>query len=107
LQALPHSEQAAVMRCLAQLREPRESVVRCVARNLRRRLTAEKRKARSGMSKLLTVLHAMPPAEERRLLALLSENDPQLYEAIRRAKFGADVLAAGEDGNRGALAAAG
>ncbi len=93
LAELPADEQLEVFRRIAAMRQPSDEVIADVEQELRDRLcpSAAGPAGNRGILNLVKILHAMPPATERRLLGELGEADPGLLREIRHAMFGADV----------------
>jgi len=81
--------QFAVICHMAVLGQIDREVIWAVETTIRRRLDAQPRQPR--VTRQVQMLHLMEPAAERQLLEALSQSDPDLHAALRRAMFGADV----------------
>lgn len=85
--------QFSVICRIATLNEPDVEIVQEVENVLKKRLFGggEHAVVHRGVANVIRILHAMTPANERKLLSTLSEAEPQLVREIRRGMFGVDV----------------
>ncbi len=104
LTALTPEDQTALICRIATAGAASPEVIRDVENALMRRLLAavDGLPDNRGVASVVRILNVMPPAVERRLLAKLSETEPQLAHEIRRAMFGVDAAAGEEQGVRSA-----
>ncbi len=92
LGAMPPELQTPVIRRIATIEEPGVEIVQDVEEAIRRRLSAAgDAKTSVGITSVVKMLGAMPPASERLLLDELAQADSVLLGNVRRAMFGADV----------------
>jgi flagellar motor switch protein FliG len=98
LAALTPEDQTSLICRIATVGAASREVIRDVENALKRRLSAPITELTDnrGVASVVRILNVLPPAVERRLLATLSEAEPQLARDIRRMMFGVDV-AAGEE----------
>jgi flagellar motor switch protein FliG len=92
LAELTPEQQLSVICRMAVMSDVDAEVVEQVEEGLKRRLCGG-RMEHHGVASVVSILNLMEPATERRLLARLSEADPELVRELRRAMFGVDVAA--------------
>jgi flagellar motor switch protein FliG len=91
-------QQASIIRRIATMERPEPEIFRDVEDAIQRRLAGPVHvETADGMTSVVKLLSAMPPAGERQLLADLAQSDPVLLNDIRLAMFGADVASCGAD----------
>jgi flagellar motor switch protein FliG len=97
LAALSPEQQASVISRIATTEPPSREVVAELAAALRRRLSGPvKVPVSRGLARVAKMFSGMLPATERKLLGGIAQADPDLLREIRRAMFGADVMACAE-----------
>jgi flagellar motor switch protein FliG len=91
--ALTPEDQAALICRIATVGAASPEAIRDVENALKRRLSAPVGGPMDnrGVASVVRILNVIPLSVERRLLAKLSETEPQLAHDIRRAMFGVDV----------------
>jgi flagellar motor switch protein FliG len=99
LAALSAEQQASVIGRIAATEQPSREIIDELANAIRRRLSGPVRvPIGRGPARVAKMFAAMRPAVERKLLESIAHADPDLLRKIRRAIFGADVAACGEEG---------
>jgi len=97
LAALSPDQQASVISRIATTEQPSREVIGELAAAVQRRLSGPVSiPIQRGLAKVAKMFGAMRPATERKLLAGIAQADPDLLCKIRRAMFGADVVASAE-----------
>jgi flagellar motor switch protein FliG len=98
LAAFSPGQQASVVGRIAAMEQPHREVICELADAIRHRLRGPVRiPIAKGSARVARMFGAMCPAVERKLLESIAAADPPLLHKIRRAIFGADVAACGEE----------